>query len=548
MISDVSSFFSTCFDLSSKRSRTLWVSLFFLIFFAVGLNVYQDYGVSWDEPVSRNNGMVSLKYVGEILAPDLIAGDATLEQYPPLSEYFDKDYGVAFELPLGFLERVLNLHTPRDIYYFRHLMTFVVFFAGVFAVFKLAERRFSDWRLGIIAALFMILNPRLFAESFYNDKDVVFMALFAISLNTTVIFLQHPTRRLACWHALATAILIDVRIMGIIIPLATTIIILLRLARGELTLRSTTVSLLIYLLLSIFLVTLFWPYLWSAPWDNFSQAFVNMSKFRWGYSLLYFGQWVDATELPWHYIPVWIGITTPVFYTFFFLAGVFVVLRQMAHRRWYFWQNDSEWQDILFLGLFVSPVLAVILLDSVLYDGWRQMYFIYPAFVLVAVRGWVGLIHWQPSGHPAMPSNIVGIATIIFFTGISAWMMSYHPFQNVYFNMLAGRDVKTRFDVDYWGLSSRQALQYIVDHDNRPRITVWAGSFLPLKNGTLLLAPDDRERLVVVYKQDRVDYIVTQYRRNLTDYSATGIPYRNFYQIDVDNKAIISVFKREGRY
>ena len=47
---------------------------------------------------------------------------------------------------------------------FRHLLTFLVALAGIYAVQKMADRRFSDWRIGLLAALFLILTPRLFAN------------------------------------------------------------------------------------------------------------------------------------------------------------------------------------------------------------------------------------------------------------------------------------------------------------------------------------------------------------------------------------------------
>ncbi len=528
-----------------KVRHRFWLSLFFLVFIAVGLNAYKDYGVSWDEPISRNNGMVSLKYAGEILAPGFIAGDPVFKKYPPLSDYVDKDYGVAFELPLVLLERVFKLNVARDIYHFRHLMTFLVFFAGIFAVFKLAERRFEDWRFGIVAALFVILNPRLFAESFYNDKDLVFMAMFAISMNTAVVFLQKPAFRNACWHALATAILVDIRIMGIIVPVFTVVFVLWGAFRGEVKKNTVYKFLPVYLSLSVILTVIFWPYLWSDPWNNFIDAFINMSKFRWGYSVLFTGNWIDATELPWYYIPVWIGITTPVFYLLFFFIGVFFILRQIAVRHWHLWAGEAEWQDVLFLGFFVSPLLAVILFDSVVYDGWRQLYFIYPAFVMVAMRGWNALMLQQSGGRANLIPAIVLLASLVFFISTSFWMIKFHPFQNNYFNLFAGSNVKTKFDVDYWGLSSRQALQYVADQDRRLKITVWAGSFVPLENGKILLMPEDSKRLFIVRQRADADYIITQYRRNLTDYSKVGLPFKKFYQIDVDNEAIITVFKRQ---
>ena len=535
---------NSLFSASNQQHRLLWVSLFFIAFLLLGLNVYKDYGVSWDEPISRDNGMISLKYLIEKLAPNLIEQDWMLGNYPALADYKDKDYGVAFELPLALLEKLLLFKDSKDIYYFRHLMTFFMYFAGVFAVFKLVERRFADWRLGLLGALFMVLSPRMFAEGFYNDKDVVFLALFAINLNTMVLFLQRPTIRMAMWHALATAILIDVRIMGIILAAATLVMILLRLGRREVPFRASFASLLTYLALSVFLVIALWPYLWSDPLGNFIQAFNNMANFRWPFAVLYLGEYIKATELPWHYIPVWLIITTPVFYTLLFFIGVFSVLRQVYFRGWKIWHGDNEWQDLLFLGLFSGPILTVILLDSVLYDGWRQMYFIYPLFILLAVRGWLSFFSLQFIKYPQAWPVGIGIVTFLILISTSTWMIRFHPFQYVYFNQLAGKDVKSKFDVDYWGVSSRQALQYILDHDDRSLIKVWPGSFLPLANGKLLLEPKDRKRLVVVNQETEADYNVTQYRNNPNDYSKLSSRNVPFHTIYVDNEEIISVFKR----
>jgi len=493
--------------------------------------------------MSRWNGIVNVKYLSELIAPDLIAHYDT-DDVPALAEFRDRDYGVAFELPLIVLEKLFGLNGSRDIYLFRHLITFLVCFTGVIAIFQLAEKRFANWGLGLMGSLLLILSPRLFAESFYNNKDVVFMALFAICLNSTVHFLQHPTIKRACWHSLATAILIDTRLMGVLLPVATLVMVLLRLWKGELTPKKVLIPLLVYSILSVLLVVAFWPYLWSSPWENFVQAFENMSQFRWNSPVLYFGNSILSTELPWHYIPVWIAITTPLPYIFLFMLGATDILSKFISRRLSLWRGDEEWQDLLFLGLFISPIIAVILLDSVLYDGWRQMYFIYPAFVLVALRGWVILLHWHPQRHLRAWPKIIILGTIsgLIYTGM--WIMQSHPHQNVYFNMIVGRDIKTKFEVDYWGLSSRQALQQIVDYDKRPIIAVWPGSGLPLKNGKLLLERNDSDRLHVVDKEELADYVITQYRGNLTDYGAGSRAYKLFYQIEIDNEAIISVFKR----
>ena len=55
-----------------------------------------------------------------------------------MATYIDRDYGVAFELPVTAAELVLHLHGGA-IYVFRHYCTFLVCFADVIGFFYLAR-------------------------------------------------------------------------------------------------------------------------------------------------------------------------------------------------------------------------------------------------------------------------------------------------------------------------------------------------------------------------------------------------------------------------
>jgi hypothetical protein len=184
---------------------------FFLLLLAVGVGVYRDYGISWDEPESRTNGVVTLKYLAEHFAPSLLKGRSS--DSAPLNEYMSREYGVAFDTPSVALAEMLGIREIKDVFLFRHLLTFLIYVTGIYAVERMVYRRFSDWRLSLLAALFFVLTPRLFAESFYNNKDIVLMALFAIGMNTTISFALKPGLKTAFLHACASAIAIDVRIV-----------------------------------------------------------------------------------------------------------------------------------------------------------------------------------------------------------------------------------------------------------------------------------------------------------------------------------------------
>ena len=74
---------------------------------------------------------------------------------------------------------------------------------------------------------------------------------------------------------------------------------------------------------------------------------------------------------------------------------------------------------------------------------------------------------------------LCGTLLAIGMIPIAAWMIQYHPYQNVYFNRLAGADMKTiqqRFPLDYWGLSYQRGLEEILKTDHGENINVFIES------------------------------------------------------------------------
>jgi hypothetical protein len=529
---------------------------FFLTLLVVGVLCHRDYGVTWDEFQQRATGAESLKYVVERIAPGLLPPSA--KNLQPFDQYRDHDYGVAFELPAVVLEVLLGLHDEREIYFLRHLLNFLVAWAGAIALWRLALRRFGDWRPALLAAVFLVFSPRLFAESFYNSKDIVFMAAVAIGLNTAIGFVLAPGTGRALGHALATALAIDVRIMAVLLPLLTVAVLACRLLKREVEPAPALRGLAVYLAASAALVVAMWPFLWADPLGHFVEAFGNMARFRWDGVVLELGHRYPGTDLPWHYIPVWIAITTPLLYLALFLAGAGAILHRFAAAGTRLWRNDGDLQDLVFLGFLVVPIVAVIALHSVLYHGWRHLFFVYPAFLLIAVRGAWAI--WQAAGRAGTERvwaertrsvwrwGLAGVTAVTLLqTGV--WMARAHPFENVYFNVLAGRNWKDRFDVDYFGMANRQALEYIAAHDRRPRITVGADSFTLVFAAIRTLPPQDRVRFGIGepgQPGQRVDYLFDNFYRMPHE----GPPrdpkaYEPFHEVRVDGELILSVFKKK---
>jgi len=527
-----SAFFRQTIKLVNNNSRVV-AGVFFLAFLLVGLHSYRDYGLSWDEGVNRENGQVSFNYI--------FKGDKSLLNYS------ERYYGVVFEVPLVILENAFHRRSLREIYFMRHLLTFLAFYAGVYFFYRLGRLYFDSWKIGLLGSLFLILSPRIFADAFYNSKDLVFLSFFIISMYTLFKFLRKMSLAWAIAHSLSCAILTDVRVLGIMVPCLTLVLyIMAAFGRGRLEktqLRKNFSAFLAFLFLTVFLVILFWPFLWSNPLEHFIQAFQKMSRFHWHWQDLYMGKLVPATQLPWHYIPVWILITTPVLYTFNFLIGLLSTVPS-AGKRWRRLLSEEQGRfQLAVLMWFFGPLLMVIILKSVLYDAWRQMFFIYPAFLLISIQGVVVIFAFFRPPRLTYRIGRAVFAVVILFSAFHTldFMTRYHPYQNVYFNILAGRNLKANWELDYWGLSYRKALEYILERDGDKKIKILVGNN-PGRLNADILTPRQKKRLVYVSDPKEAKYLLSEFR-SLGPHSQ-DYPYTNeFYSIHVGRAKIMVVYK-----
>ena len=233
--------------------------------------------------------------------------------------------------------------------------------------------------------------------------------------------------------------------------------------------KNTIKPLILFLILTPFIITFFWPYLWQDPLGNFITIFKSLSNFDENIYNFYLGQYISAKNLPWHYPIVWIFISTPPFYTILFIVGfVFMILRFMRRvfkieeNDYYnnFWKGKKELQDLIFFFSFIIPLFLVIALNSTLYNGWRHLYFIYPSFLMMSLLG----LHIIKILFFKKNKNLLLILSFLLLLPTITWMFKYHPYQNVYFNILAGKDFNNKFELDYWGLSNVNALKYIAEN------------------------------------------------------------------------------------
>jgi hypothetical protein len=287
-----------------------------------------------------------------------------------------------------------------------------------------------------------------------------------------------------------------------------------------------------------------WPYLWENPVGHLLSAWRSLSHFHWGGSaMLYLGQQITDTDLPWHYPLVWLSVTTPLAYQAAGLLGLGVaavaLLRHPAARL----RQPSGQLDALLAGWLLLPLGLVIGLHSVLYDGWRHVYFVYPALLLLAVRG--GQWLWQQRGRSASWRALarglgaLAAAEALFTAGR---MVAMHPFEQTFFSYLPAQQVEQLFERDYWALSYRQGLEFVVAQQPSGVIPIDVSHIPPLDNNKVWLSTADQARLVL-QPGAAGRYLITAYRHTAGAYPDTV--GREVYAIRANGVKILSVFWRQ---
>ena len=529
---------------------------YFLLVLAMGLFLYQDYGISLDEPAQRLIGIVNLNYVGQVFGIESIIGNAHFTNFSnlTLATLEDRHYGVIFELPAALMEIFFHAEDIRGIYLMRHLLTYFYFLLGVTSLYGLANLRFKDWRISLLACSMLILSPRIFSDAFYNDKDIVFMSVFSLASLTMIWFLMYPSWKKVIFHALTSAIAIDTRLIGIVIPLMTIIIFSARLPYMGMSTKRIAILALMYLTTFPLITITLWPYLWANPLTHLLEAFEFISRHPHSAALIFQGRETLTNQLPWYYIPVWISITTPILYLMSFSIGAIVNIRLLFIYQLKILQNNNQLIDAIFFALFLGPITAIAISHTSIYNGWRHLYFIYPFFILISINGLIKI--WALIGTYRYGTIFLASVLSANFMYIASWMVINHPLQNLYFNSLAGQNWNSSYEIDYWGLANRIALQKILKIDKGDSITIWPGSNSKFKSGEPTVFSDQllleeskiRERVTSPDNIEDSKYIITSSKANYSpNYLWQHGMFEKIDSVSINGSEILAIFLRKDR-
>ena len=536
------------------KKEEAYVYIFFILFFLICLYLLKDFGISIDEDNSRINGLVSLKYVLELFNLDKYFLFNSVNNLPSIHEYKEQGNGVIFDFPLALIETIFQIENERNIYLIRHTAVFIIFYISCIYLYKIIFERHKSYLLGVLAVIFLITSPRIFAESFYNAKDICFMSLCTIGLYYGISFLKKTNITSILKFTFFAALAIDTRILGIFLPFIFLLIYMINMIRSKTVNKKLITNIFLFLSSLFIFIIMFWPYLWSNPVSNFFLILKKLSIYSFPIKNFYMGSYIDALYVPWHYNLTWIFITTPLTYLIFFHLGFFFLIKRIFKRLIKIdseisnndlWRGENERFDLVILLCLIIPMFTVIILNSTLYTGWRHFYFVYPFIIIIAING-VKILHLF------YIKNKIFLCLICFLAILPSlfWQYKHHPHQYVYFNYLLQNNFNKYFEMDYWGVSNYQTLIKLA-LNNKEKVSVKL-----IGDGDLVLTkkflPNKySNKIEISFDLKSADYLIDNFNRwngkaNLKDKAYIANNFKTFYELKINKNTINTIYKRSG--
>jgi len=462
------------------HSTRLPFILTFIVALLIGYFLAADYGESWDEIYIYRYGDYAINAYQFILRPQNLPDfDTNLNLYGP-----------AYFIAAVSLSRLFVALIPAwSIVVAMHFTYFLTYAVGVLTLYFLAQRWMSELA-ALGAALLFAFQPLLWGHAFINPKDTPFMTFFMLSVYLGLQMLDASAK--SKWRAVLAAGIIlgfttSIRSLG---PMAGALVILFGLWKSP---RKTTSIAPLYFLVAGITTYLTWPYLWKAPIAHFIESLKTMSSFPDTGSVLFMRNLYPANQLPLRYFPTFLSLqlTEPAALLIVIGAALSFKLfikdalpykirierrrarinaektiknpRSRRKSASHFEMYGREIKDknreplLLFAGWFLAPTLWIVFSGSTLYDNARQLLFLLPPLFILAGVGIDALLTRIKTAQVK-----AALLALIILPGIYA-CVQLHPYEYVYYNSLIGGvgGAYRKFDLDYWGVSYKEAMEYI---------------------------------------------------------------------------------------
>lgn len=436
-----------------------------IIIALIGFITVKDYGYSWDETFRFKGGDAKLKYYS-----DLFSGEPR--------KVHTSTYPGLFDLPLAALHQAfpeLGTRSQKG-----HVWSLCFGLLGILSIWR-AVARIGGERAGFWALLFMATFPRYYGHMLFNPKDIPLAGTYAFGVWALVeLFARLPESRwrFVVWVGLAAGLTMSTRIAGFLLLVYFGLFVGLYLLYNYLRSRDMGALLRALLpwalrgavagLIGLAILLVFWPTIHNNPFEKAGESLETVQKFHWGGMVLMDGHFWEAQDLPIYYLPYWIFKTTPehilLLASLGLLLAILKILGSLRRGQWIEPPLLFPATILVFSGIF--PILYIIGMDTVLYDGLRHILFALAPLVGLAALTFEWILRKAEAYKPSYLALVVQVVTAISVLQVVLTMCALHPYQYVYFNRISG-GLPAAFnsdETDYWGLTHKEAGEWLNHH------------------------------------------------------------------------------------
>lgn len=454
--------------INELKSRNLIIFIF-LVMLLVGFITCKDYGQPLDEQWENSLMLANMKeyvvHLPESGIKDKLMNMQKIASIIPISETGEADHGQAAYYPYVVISMVTGKLFNMDNMWILHMYTFAIFMLGVVSLYALAKRIFGTQGKALFAATCFYLTPRMFAEGHYNNKDMVLVAFVLFTLLMGVRMIENDKYVDAIFFGLGAAIATNTKIAGAWFYGITGIIYLFRLIIQK-RLNAHTLKVGITAIITFFVgYVLITPGMWDDPVGFIQFLISNANDFtRWDNLVLFNGNLYrgSTNPLPMYYLPWMIVITTPIFILAGVIAGIARLCVDAKKSR-----TCKEYQMILVLTiLWLFPLTYAVVTKTRVYNGWRHFYFVYGPMIFTSIYGieWIGKCIKNKFVRKCLAGGII--------VAMAIGIMLNHPNQQAYYNIFAGSNVESRYELDYWDVSMLNVLKKVKKSANSDEIKI----------------------------------------------------------------------------
>ena len=468
--------------MSTTKKGLLFSLVVSMGFFLVGLFTLSDYGISWDEPIHFHRGQGYLHYFLTGEKEFTTIGDRPSYYQStelPAKYFFEEDSG---HPPLnGILASLTNLIFYQQLGIMgdieaHHLFNLLVSSLLVFIVTLFAFETFGFFA-ALVAGLSLSFYPLFFAESRFNIKDPAEAAFIGLTIYAFWKALNGWSWKWLLLSAAGFAFGLGTKFNILFLPLILgpwAVYKIFFLDKGKL--NFTKKFILAIIISPVIVLTIFvgsWPFLWANPMGNLLEIFGYYKQIGTGFNYQTAGYYLPFGINS--YALLWILYTTPPYILFLSLIGGIAALINFKRK---------DGAVILWMLWLAIPILRVILPNTSIYGGVRQIMEYIPALALIAGLGAYSLRELIQKKMRKINAQLLMMFLLVGFVQIGLVLIKIHPNQNVYFNSLVGglSGAKEK-NIPSWGNSFGnayyQSILWLNDNaENNARVALVQGTGL----------------------------------------------------------------------